>query len=164
MNFNKLIDGQRETIQTNIKEIEEQLKNNKKILEDQIGFIQLKMSKNQEFENMGMGLKELKIIHNTIIEIAKIKDIPPLEAVKKFYNDFDEYDDVVEYKKVVEELKKQTSNLTTQIANNRLTILSQQQVGTTLQYLFRIGIVENDIEDINSILVTRGFDYDSIKL
>jgi hypothetical protein len=42
-------------------------------------------------------------------------------------------------------------------------LLSQQQIGTTLQHLFRIGILENDIEDINSILVTGGFDYDSDK-
>ena len=48
-------------------------------------------------------------------------------------------------------------------ANNRLLILSQQQVGTTLQFLLRIGILENDIEDINSILVTGGFNYDNNK-
>jgi hypothetical protein len=162
MNFNKLIDEQKETIYTNINEIE-QLKNNKKIVEDRIGFIQLKMSKNQELENIGMGLKELKIIYNTIMEIAKVNDIPPLEALKKFYNDLDEYDDIVGYKNVIEKLKNEISNITTQIANNRLILLSQQQIGTTLQHLFRIGILENDIEDINSILVTGGFDYDSDK-
>jgi hypothetical protein len=162
MNFNKLIDEQKETIHTNINEIE-QLKNNKKILEDRMSFIQLKMSKNQELENIGMGLKELKIIYNTITEIAKVNDIPPLEAFKKFYNDLDEYDNIVGYKNVIEKLKNEISNLTTQIANNRLIILSQQQIGTTLQHLFRIGILENDIEDINSILITGGFDYDSDK-
>ena len=53
--------------------------------------------------------------------------------------------------------------MNTQITNNRVTLLSQQQIGTTLQKLFQNGILENDIEDINSILVTGGFDYDSDK-
>ena len=44
-----------------------------------------------------------------------------------------------------------------------MTLLSQPQIGITLQKLFQNGILENDIEDINSILVTGGFDYDSDK-
>ena len=50
-----------------------------------------------------------------------------------------------------------------QITNNRVTLLSHPQIGITLQKLFQNGILENDIEDINSILVTGRFDYDSDK-
>ena len=42
-----------------------------KKLEDQIYFTHLKISKNQELENIGMGFKELKTIYQAIHEISK---------------------------------------------------------------------------------------------
>jgi hypothetical protein len=49
--------------------------------------------------------------------------------------------------------------LNTQVTNNRMILLSQQQIGITLQKLLRIGISEKDIEDINSILSLGEFEY-----
>ena len=159
--FDNIIEEQERRKQENWKDIE-QLKYNKKNLEDQIYFTHLKISKNQELENIGMGFKELKTIYQTIIEISKTNNISPKEAIEKFFNDLNEYyDDVISFKKKVEDLKKEAATLNTQITNNRVTLLSQQQIGTTLQKLFHNGILENDIEEINSILVTGGFDYDS---
>jgi hypothetical protein len=160
LDFNKFMDDQNEIRLKKKFEIE-QLKNNKKELEDQIGFIQLKLSKSQELENIGMGFKELKTIYETIIELSKANNISPKEAIEKFFNDLNEYDDIISFKKKVEDLKKEAATLNTQITNNRATLLSQPQIGITLQKLFQNGILENDIEDINSILVTGGFDYDS---
>jgi hypothetical protein len=160
INFSKFIDDQNEIKYSKINEIEK-LKNIQKELEDQIGFIQLKLSKNQELENIGMGYNELKTIYNTVIEISKTNNINPKEAIEKFFNELNEYDDIVSFKKKVEDLKKEVATLNTQIANNRVTLLSQQQIGTRLQKLFQNGIFENDIVDINSILQSAGFDYDS---
>ena len=160
--YDKIIEEQERRKQKNWKDIE-LLNNDKKNLEDQIYFTQLKISKNQELENIGMGFKELKTIYKTIIEISKANNISPEEAIEKFFNDLNEYDDIISFKKKVEDLKKEAATLNTQITNNRVILLSQQQIGITLQKLFQNGILENDIEDINSILVTGGFDYDSDK-
>jgi len=108
-----------------------------------------------------MDFKELKTVYQTIIEISKANNINPKESIEKFFND--EYDDIVSFKKKVEDLKKEAATLNTQITNNRVTLLSQPQIGIMLQKLFQNGILENDIEDINSILVTGGLDYDSDK-
>ena len=156
--FDDKIDKQEEIIQRKLYEIE-QLNINKKNLEDQIYFISLKISKNQELENIGFGLKELKTIYNTIIEIANENEINPKEAIEKFFNDLNEYDDIVSFKKKLEELRKEVSHLNLQIANNRITLSSQQYIGTILQELLRIGISEKDIADINSILLLGGFEY-----
>ena len=160
--YDKIIEEQERRKQKNRKDIE-LLNNDKKNLEDQIYFTHLKISKNQELENIGMGFKELKTIYQTIIEISKANNINPKEAIEKFFNDLNEYDDIISFKKKVEDLKKEVVTLNTQITNNRMTLLSQPQIGITLQKLFQNGILENDIEDINSILVTGGFDYDSNK-
>jgi len=156
--FDDKIDKQEEIIQRKLYEIE-QLKINKKNLEDQIYFTQLKISKNQELENIGMGFKELKIIYQTIIEIAKENKINPKEAIKKFFNDLNEYDDIISFKKKGEELRNEVSHLSMQIANNRIILSSQQYMGTILQELLKIGITEKDIADINSILLLGGFQY-----
>ena len=160
--FDKTIEEQERRKQKNWKDIE-LLNNNKKNLENQIYFTRLKISKNQDLENIGMGLKELKTIHQTIIELSKANNINPNEAIEKFFNDLNEYDDIIRFKKKIEDLKKEAATLNTQITNNRMVILSQPHIGIILKKLFQNGILENDIEDINSILVTGRFDYDSDK-
>jgi hypothetical protein len=156
--FDKLIDVQKETINKKVNEIE-QLKNIKKELEDRISFIQLKLSKNQELENIGMGFKELKTIYNTIIEISKTNNISPKEAIEKFFIDLNEYDDIVSFKKKAEDLRNEIATLNIQITNNRIIFMSQQHIGDILQRLLRIGVSEKDIKDINSILSSGEFEY-----
>jgi len=160
--YDKIIEDQQRTKQKNWKDIE-LLNNNKKDLEEQIYFTNLKISKNQELEKIGMGFKELKTIYKTIGELSKANNISPKEAIGKFFTDLNEYDDIISFKKKIEDLKKEVASLNTQITTNRVLLLSQQHIGTTLQKLFQNGLLEHDIEDINSILVAGGFDYDSDK-
>jgi hypothetical protein len=156
--FDKLEEVQNHTIQKSRIEIE-QLTQLKKSLNEEVNWNRLKLSKNQELENLGFGIKELKILYNTIIEISKENEINPKEAAQKFFSDMDDYDDIVGFKKKVEELRKESSNLNMQIANNRIILSSQQYISTILQNLLSIGISEKDIADINSILLLGGFDY-----
>ena len=158
INFSKFMENQEEIKRIKINEIE-QLKNTQKELEKQIDFIQLKISINEELKNIGMGFKELKTIYNTIIEISKVYNISPKEAIENFFNDLNEYDNIVSFKKKVGDLKKETVNLNLQITNNRITFMSQQHIGDIIQKLLRIGISEKDIEEINSILSFGEFEY-----
>ena len=105
-----------------------------------------------------MGFKELKTIYNTIIEISKTNNINPIEAIEKFFNDLNEYDDIVSFKKKVEDLRKEVVTLNLQITNSRIIFMPQQHIGDILQKLLRKGISEKDIEDINSILSFGEFD------
>jgi hypothetical protein len=156
--FDNKVDKQEEIIQKKFNKIE-QLNAIIKHLEDQIYFNNLKISKNQELENIGMGLEELKIIYKTIIEIANENKINPKEAIIKFFTDLTEYDDIVSFEKKAEELQNEVSHLTMQIASNRITLSSQQYIRTILQELLKVGITEKDIADINSILLLGGFEY-----
>ena len=156
--FDKIIEEQERRKQENWKEME-RLKNDKENLENQIYFAHLKMSKNQELQNIGMGFKELKKIYQTIIEISKANDINPKEAIKTFFDDLNKYDDVISFKQNVEDLKKEVINLKTQIDNNRTILSSQQDIGPILHDLLRKGILEEDIIDINFILLLGETDY-----
>jgi len=156
--YDKIIEEQERRKQKNWKDIE-RLDNDRKNLEDQIYFINLKISKNQELENIGMGLKELKIIYKTIIELSNANNINPKEAIEKFFNDLNEYDDIISFKKKVEDLKKDVATLNSQIANNRMILSAQQNIGPILNDLVRKGISEKDIIDINFILLLGETDY-----
>ena len=156
--FDKIIKEQERIKQKNWHEME-LLNKNKKDLEDQIYFVNLKITKNQELENIGMGLKELKTIYKTIIEIAKTNNISPKEAIEQFFNDLDEYDNIVSFKNRAKDLRNEVTALTIQINSNRMMHMSQQHIGGIFQNLLRKGISEKDIENINSILSLGEFEY-----
>jgi hypothetical protein len=130
----------------------EKLINQEKNLRAQINSHQLKIFKMQQLESMGFGLQEFKILYNKIIEIGTEHDIYYEIAIKKFLNDLDDYDDILGFKGKVEILKQEFSSLNSQISNQRSIISSQQYVGSTLQSLLKMGMSENDILEINSIL------------
>jgi hypothetical protein len=100
--LNESIEIQKSTKHRILQEINN-LENHKKFLDGQINRDRLKISKIQELENIGLGLKELRTIYNTIIEIAKENNTNPKDAIETFFNDLDEYDDIVNFKKKVED-------------------------------------------------------------
>ena len=62
----------------------------------------------------------------------------------------------------VESLNQEFSRLNTQITNQRKNIYAQQNIGSAIQNLFKMGLSETDVLEINSILSSYGFDYDNI--
>ena len=156
--FDKIIEEQERIKQKNWQDIE-LLNKNKKDLEDQIRFVNLKIAKNQELENIGMGLKELKTIYKTIIEISKANNISPKEAIEQFFTVLDEYDNIISFKKKAKDLRHEIATLTIQINSNRITLMSQQHMGGIFQNLLKKGLSEKDIENIDSILELGEFEY-----
>jgi ABC-type microcin C transport system permease subunit YejB len=59
-----------------------------------LNFNRQKLSVSDELEQMGFGLKELKLLWHTINEIAEANNISSEDAVQKFFNDIEgQYDD-----------------------------------------------------------------------
>ena len=131
-------------------------------LHEEINSHRVKISQIQQLESMGLGLKEFKIMYNKINEIALEYNINYVITVEKFLNDLDNYDDYLTLKDKVESLKQEFSRLNTQISDQRKNIYAQQNIGSALQNLLKMGLSETDVLEINSILSTYGFDYDSI--
>jgi hypothetical protein len=131
-------------------------------LHGEINSHRLKISQIKQLESMGLGLKEFKIMYNKINEIANEHNIDYVITVEKFLNDLDNYDDYLTLKDKVESLKQEFSRLNTQITNQRKNIYVQQNIGSALQNLFKMGLSETDVLEINSILPSYGFDYDNI--
>ena len=60
------------------------------IFEERINFHRQTLSVYNELEDIGFGLKELKLIWSTINEIAAANNISVHRAVQKFFQDIEE--------------------------------------------------------------------------
>ena len=140
----------------------EKLLDEEKHLHGQINTHRLKISQIKQLESMGFSLKEFKIIYDKITEIANEQNFEYGITVEKFLNDLDNYDDYLTFKKRVEILNQEISSLNTQISNQKKNIYAQQNIGSALQNLLKMGLSETDVLEINSIVSSYGFDYYNI--
>ncbi|HXT83388.1 MAG TPA: hypothetical protein VN704_03510 [Verrucomicrobiae bacterium] len=101
-----------------------------------------------ELEARKFGLKELKQLWNTIMEIADANDISYDDAVSKFIKDIEtNYYDKLGFEKRVKEMKDE-------VIKWRSIMLSQQTVGPALYNLLQKGMVEQNIIDIHQLVET----------
>ena len=140
----------------------EKLLSEEKHLHGQINTHRLRISQIKQLESMGFGLKEFRIMYDKINEIANAHNFDYGITVEKFLNDLDNYDDYSTLKDKVEILKQEISSLNTQISNQKKNIYAQQNIGSALQNLLKMGLSETDVLKINSIVSSYGFDYYNI--
>jgi hypothetical protein len=94
----------------------------------------------KSLEDMGFGLKELKILWHTIKEIAAANNISPDESLEKFYKDIEEqYDDKLGFESKVENLRDEVNMLNQQVTKLRAELLMQRLLGPALVNYFKAG-------------------------
>jgi len=100
----------------------------------------------KELEAMGFGLEELKLLSNTINEIAVANNMPLYEAQQKFFKDIKEqYDNKLGFESKVQNLKTEVNTLTQEKKRLHEELLAQPLIGPILFGLFQIGVNEQDI-------------------
>ena len=148
-----------ETIDIHQTKLEELLKQVKS-LQEEVNLSQLKLSKIQQLKQMGIGIKELKTLFNKMSEIATENNISPKIAMDKLLDDLEDYDYVLRFKNTIEKMEQVFSHLNIEIENQRRILASQPYTGSLLQSLLGMGLTEQDILEIDSILLSGGFDSD----
>jgi hypothetical protein len=99
----------------------------------------------KELEAMEFGPEELKLLWNTINEIAAANNMPLYEAQQKFFKDVEEqYDNKLGFESKVQNLQLEINKLSEQ--NIRLSL-----VGPLLARLVQIGVNEQDIINVAHI-------------
>jgi predicted nucleic acid-binding Zn-ribbon protein len=110
-----------------------------------------------ELEQMSFGLKELKLLRHTVVEIAKANNISSKQALQKFIKDVEEqYDDKLGFESKLDKLRSDFVNINDELAISRSKSLVQPLVGPALQTLFENGIKEQDIIELVRIFETCG--------
>jgi hypothetical protein len=125
-------------------------------LEQLVNSYKQKLSLSDELQAMGFGLKELKLLRNTITEIAYANNIPNDQAQQKFYKDIVEhYDDKLGFELQLNKLQSEISTVNMNLNVSRTALLAQPLVGPSLQRLFSKGVVEQDIIELANLLFER---------
>ena len=121
-------------------------------LEQSVNSCKQKLSLNNELQAMGFGIKELKLLRNTIKEIADANNIPPDHAQQKFYKDIEEqYDDKLGFESQLNKLRSEIATVSNNLTFLRTATLAQPLVGPSLQRLFSKGLSEQDIVELANI-------------
>jgi len=122
------------------------------MLEQSVNSCKQKLSLNNELQAMGFGIKELKLLRNTIKEIADANNIPPDQAQQKFYKDIEEqYDDKLGFESQLNKLRSEIATVSNNLTFLRTATVVQPLVGPSLQRLFSKGLSEQDIVELANI-------------
>ena len=122
------------------------------ILENAVNFHKQTITKYNELEAIGFGLKELKALWYTINEIAIANNISMKEAPRKFFKDVEEqYDNKLGFESKVESLRLEVNRLSHELNRIRAGLFAQPLVGSALIRLIQSGVKEQDIINITSI-------------
>jgi hypothetical protein len=111
----------------------------------------------QELEAMGFGLKELKLLRQTIGEIAGANNIPAHDSVQKFLKGIEEqYDNKLGLELEIEKLQVEINKHSQEDARLRTQLLILPLVAPSLTGLRQRGVGEHDIVDIAELLKSGG--------
>lgn len=121
--------------------------------EKKLSLCHMRLGLYDHLERMECGLKELTILRNTILEIAKSNNINPHFAVKKFYSDIkDQYDAKLGLEKRIEEMNKSLMYAQQEFRKISLKCSKLKDLYDKLEELFEYGVSQNDLVHWNSIV------------
>jgi hypothetical protein len=121
--------------------------------QDEVNQNQQTMNIYYHIEDMNLGLKELKQLRYTILEIAEANNISPDKAVTKFLENIEkEYDNKLGFESKIKETQDELALLNNKVINCRNIIQSQSSIGGALSNLLQKGMTESDIININQLV------------
>jgi hypothetical protein len=122
-------------------------------LQDQVNHHKQTLDTYYDLEGMQFGVKDLKQLRYTILEIAKANDISPDKATSKFLKDIEkDYDNKLGFETKIKEITDEISLLSIQVFNYRIILQSQPITEQVLSGLLQKGMNEHDIININHLI------------
>jgi hypothetical protein len=99
-----------------------------------------------ELENAGFGIKELKMLLDTIIDIARSNEINYWLAINRFFKDIEtQYDNKLGFESEIEKLVREIKNLKEKREKNLENLRNQPFIGPIISGLLNLGLNETDI-------------------
>ncbi len=121
-------------------------------LKQSVDFCKQELSLYHELESAGIVLEKLKLLSNSIKDIAKANNMPEDQAQQKFYKDVEEqYDSILGFKSQLNKLRSEIATVSINLNISRTALLAQPLVGPSLQRLFSKGVAEQDIVELANL-------------
>jgi uncharacterized protein YpuA (DUF1002 family) len=94
-------------------------------LKQSVDFHKQELSLYHELESAGFDLEKLKLLTNTVKDIAKANNIPEPQAMQKFYKDIEEqYDDKLGFESQLNKLRSEIATVNTNLSFWRMALLA----------------------------------------
>jgi hypothetical protein len=148
-NINNLQNREKE-LQSQVDAIEVRLKRAEQdhsIAEEKLASSKQALGVYNELQNMGFGgLKELKLLKSTVLEISASNNIKPFSAVKKFFEDIkDQYDTKLGFERKIMEMNNSLFQAQQQHHNISLKYSQMKDTNDKLAELLRYGVTQDEI-------------------
>jgi DNA-binding transcriptional MerR regulator len=115
-------------------------------LSDSVLIHKQKLSICEKLEGMGFGLKQLKLLYGTIMELATANNIAPDLAVGKFFQDIEKnYDNKLGFESKLMALKSEISKTNNELIIIQNNLAYKNQVAKALSELISIGFNDQQI-------------------
>ncbi|TVP39278.1 hypothetical protein [Candidatus Nitrosocosmicus arcticus] len=122
-------------------------------LEEREGYSRQSLGALQELNYAGYGLKELKQLKNTIIEIAVSNGIEFHDAGKKFLKDVEnQYDSKLGFEAKIKEVKTELKKLEDEGPAYKEYLQSKDIISRSLPYLYKFGVTDDDIISMTDVV------------
>jgi len=104
---------------------------------------------------IGFGLKELKQLYKTVMEISEANNIMVLDALAKFLKDVEmQYDDKLGFENTLNNLKTEMETLKAQVPEYKSYLALQGVVSPIISYLNSQGISTLDILNLHNLVLS----------
>jgi outer membrane murein-binding lipoprotein Lpp len=147
-NINNLQTREKE-LQSQVDAIEVRLKRAEQdhsIAEEKLASSKQALGVDNELQNMGFGLKELKLLKSTVLEISASNNIKPYLAVKKFFDDIkDQYDTKLGFERKIKEMNNFLSQAQQQHHYISLEYSQMKDTNDKLAELLAFGVTQEEI-------------------
>ena len=112
------------------------------------------MNTYEELLKRGLGLKELKQLLNTLMEISLANKLPVLDALPRFLKDIEnQYDNKLGFQIQINNLKLEKEKLQAEVPEYKWYLQLQGVVGPIIIHLNNSGVTNEDIINVNNLVL-----------
>ncbi|MBA2268828.1 MAG: hypothetical protein H0W19_10935 [Nitrosopumilus sp.] len=124
-------------------------------LEERKSYSRQSLDALQELNYAGYGLKELRQLKNTVIEIAVSNGIEFYDAGKKFLKDLEnQYDNKLGFETKIKEVKTELKKLEDEVPEYKEYLQAKDIISRSLPYLYKFGVTDDDIISMTDVVTT----------
>jgi hypothetical protein len=151
-------------IQAKLQKSNEDLQKEYDHLSELVSSHQQKLSLCEQLQGIGFGLKELKLLYSTIMEVSAANNIALSIAVQKFFEDIEKnYDNKLGYDSKLVHLKSEIVKTNYELITVQKSLASRHQVAVALNELSLLGFNDQEIFNLALALQSNVSNKDSLE-
>ena len=122
-----------------------------------LNYFKIKIDKLNELERRGFGISELQTLISMLNEIGLENNQDFDETRKRFFDDLENYEEVIRSRKEIDRLKNERKGLEVQVIREREKYNSYPKIIESIMRMIGAGISEEDVVNIDKVLLMTDY-------